>query len=68
MKTAVYPGSFDPMTLGHVDIIERISKVFDRVVILISHSSQKNHLFSAIERQQMVEKSLSHLKNKFTKV
>lgn len=63
MKTAVYPGSFDPMTLGHVDIIERISKVFDQVVVLVSQSSQKTHLFSAIERKQMVEKSLSHLKN-----
>lgn len=63
MKVAVYPGSFDPITLGHVDIIERISKVFDQVVILVSQSSQKTHLFSNEERKQLIEQSLSHLKN-----
>ncbi len=63
MKTAIYPGSFDPITLGHVDIIERISKMFDRVVVLVSESSQKSYLFSAKERKQLVEKSLGHLSN-----
>lgn len=63
MKTAIYPGSFDPITLGHVDIIERISKMFDQVIILISESSQKNALFTSAERKALIEKSLSHLKN-----
>jgi pantetheine-phosphate adenylyltransferase len=63
LKTAIYPGSFDPITLGHVDIIERISKMFDHVVVLVSESEQKTYLFSSKERQQLIEKSLSHLKN-----
>ncbi len=63
MKTAIYPGSFDPITLGHVDIIERISKIFDRVIILISESSQKSCLFSASERKNLIQLTLSHLKN-----
>lgn len=63
MKTAVYPGSFDPITLGHVDIIERISKMFDHVVVLVSESAQKSYLFSTRERKQLIEKSLSHLGN-----
>jgi len=63
LKTAIYPGSFDPITLGHVDIIERISKMFDHVVVLVSESTQKSYLFSSRERKQLIEKSLSHLKN-----
>lgn len=63
MKTAIYPGSFDPITLGHVDIIERISKMFDHVVVLISESPQKSYLFTSKERKQLIEKSLAHLKN-----
>ncbi len=60
---AVYPGSFDPITMGHVDIINRISPLYDQVIILIAQSSQKQSLFSAEERKQLVEQSLSHLKN-----
>lgn len=63
MKTAVYPGSFDPITLGHVDIIERISKMYDQVIVLISESSQKTTLFTNAEKKALIEKSLSHLKN-----
>ncbi len=63
MKIAVYPGSFDPITLGHVDIIERISLLFDQVVVLISESSQKASLFTAEERKTLVEKALAHKKN-----
>lgn len=63
MKTAIYPGSFDPITLGHVDIIERISKMFDQVIVLISVSSQKNSLFTVEERKQLIEKALPGLKN-----
>jgi pantetheine-phosphate adenylyltransferase len=60
---AVYPGSFDPITLGHVDIIRRIAKIFDEVVVLIARSSDKSALFSAPERQKLIEQSLKSLPN-----
>ena len=63
MKTAVYPGSFDPITLGHIDIIERISKIYDHVIVLISESTEKKSLFSSREKIALIQKSLSHLKN-----
>ena len=63
MRRAVYPGSFDPITLGHVDIIKRISKLFDEVIVLISVSSQKKSLFSVAERKELIKKSLHGLKN-----
>lgn len=62
-KIAVYPGSFDPITMGHVDIINRISPLYDQVIILIAQSSQKQSLFTAPERKQLIEKSMAHLKN-----
>jgi pantetheine-phosphate adenylyltransferase len=62
-KIAVYPGSFDPITLGHVDIIQRISQLYDQTVVLISQSPNKASLFSAEERKALIEKSLSHIKN-----
>lgn len=62
-KIAVYPGSFDPITMGHVDIINRISPLYDQVIVLIAQSSQKQSLFSGEERKQLIEQSLSHLKN-----
>ena len=51
-KIAVYPGSFDPITIGHIDIIERVAKIFDQVIVLVSDSSDKNYLFSSIERAE----------------
>ena len=63
MKTAIYPGSFDPITLGHVDIIERISKMFDQVTVLISESPQKICLFTSAERKKLIELALAHLNN-----
>jgi pantetheine-phosphate adenylyltransferase len=62
-RIAVYPGSFDPITLGHVDIIDRISPLYDQVIVLIANSSQKNSLFNVEERKKLVEMSLAHLKN-----
>ena len=62
-RVAVYPGSFDPITVGHVDIINRISPLYDQVIILIANSPQKTAMFSAEERKVLIEKSLSHLKN-----
>lgn len=55
-KIAVYPGSFDPITTGHLDIIERISNIFDRVIVLVADSNQKNYLFSAEERAGFIKK------------
>lgn len=62
-KIAVYPGSFDPITMGHVDIINRMSPLYDQVIVLVAESSQKSALFSLEERKDLIEKSLSHLKN-----
>lgn len=62
-KIAVYPGSFDPITLGHVDIIQRISHLYDETVVLISQSPSKPGLFTPEERKELIEKSLTHFKN-----
>jgi len=53
-KIAVYPGSFDPITYGHLDIINRGLKIFDEVVVAVAANSQKNHLFSIDERVCMI--------------
>ena len=64
MKTAVYPGTFDPVTKGHIDIIERASKLFDRLYILVGENPQKSTTFSAEERIGMLENALKKHKNK----
>ena len=58
MKIAVYPGSFDPITYGHIDIAKRALKVFDRLIILISVNPNKENLFTAEERILMVQDAL----------
>ena len=63
MKKAIYPGSFDPMTFGHLDIIERSSKIFDEVVIGILNNSAKKSLFSVEERVEMLEELTSEFGN-----
>ncbi len=62
-KIAVYPGSFDPVTTGHLDIIERISKLFDHVIVLTAESKQKNYLFTVEERASFLRQALVHFKN-----
>ncbi|MEK6774739.1 MAG: pantetheine-phosphate adenylyltransferase [Bdellovibrionota bacterium] len=62
-KKVVYPGSFDPITLGHVDIIERLCRTFDEVVVLIAQSSQKESLFTLEERKDLITRSLPQYKN-----
>ena len=57
-KIAVYPGSFDPITTGHLDIIERIATIFDHVIVLVSESSDKKYLFNAQERADFIKKSI----------
>lgn len=57
-KIAVYPGSFDPITNGHIDIINRVSKIFDHVIVLVANSSDKKYLFSSLERAEYVRNSI----------
>ena len=63
MRTAIYPGSFDPLTNGDLDVIERAAKLFDRVVVAIAINESKNPLFSLAERRELVSRSVEHLKN-----
>ena len=63
MKKAVYPGSFDPITFGHLDIIERSSKIVDELVIGFLRKSAKNSLFSLDERVTMIKEMTQHLPN-----
>ncbi len=60
MKVAIYPGSFDPITLGHKDIITRSAELFDKVIVLVMSNSQKhNSLFSVNERMELIERCIS---------
>ncbi|MBQ5330397.1 MAG: pantetheine-phosphate adenylyltransferase [Oscillospiraceae bacterium] len=63
MKTAICPGSFDPVTLGHLDIIKRASGLFDRVIVLVAVNDQKNCAFSPEERVQLIKKVTHGLEN-----
>ena len=63
MKIAVYPGSFDPVTLGHYDIIERTSKIFDKVILGVLNNRAKSPLFSAEERVNMLKEVTANLPN-----
>ena len=64
MKKAVYPGSFDPITFGHIDIAKRALKVFDRLIILISVNPNKEGLFSAEERVELVKEAMKECLDK----
>jgi pantetheine-phosphate adenylyltransferase len=57
-KIAVYPGSFDPITNGHIDIINRVSKIFDHVIVLVANSSDKKYLFTSEERAEFVRNAI----------
>ena len=57
-KTAIYPGTFDPITYGHIDVIQKALKIFDNIVVAISDSKQKNQLFSIDERIDIVNRAL----------
>ena len=57
-KIAIYPGTFDPITFGHIDVIKKSLKLFDKVVVGVSDESNKNYLFSSEERIEIVNKAL----------
>jgi len=63
MAIAVYPGSFDPVTLGHADIIERTAKIMDHVIVGVLQNNSKTPLFSVEERVTMLRNVTSHIKN-----
>ena len=60
MKKAVFPGSFDPITLGHLDIIKRGIPLFDQIIIAIGSNSDKNYMFSIEDRKKFIEDALSN--------
>ena len=63
MTTAIYPGSFDPITLGHLNIIRRASRIFDQVVVCVMVNSAKTPMFSLEERMELIERVVKRLKN-----
>lgn len=63
MRKVVYPGTFDPITNGHVDLVERACRLFDQVVVAIAASTKKNPLFSLEERVELTRKVLAHIPN-----
>jgi pantetheine-phosphate adenylyltransferase len=61
MRTAIYPGSFDPLTNGHLDVIQRATKLFDRVIVAVAKSESKHPLFTFEERVELVRHAIGHL-------
>ncbi len=62
MRTVVYPGSFDPLTNGHLDLIQRAAKLFDRVIVAVAENESKHPLFSLEERKQMVQEAVRRIR------
>ena len=62
MKIAIYPGTFDPITLGHLDIIERASQIFDQVIISVAEDNEKKPLFNITKRKKMITESTHNIK------
>lgn len=63
MRIAVYPGSFDPITNGHLDIIKRASRLYDKVIIGVLDNSSKKPMFSSIERKEMIDENIKDIPN-----
>jgi pantetheine-phosphate adenylyltransferase len=61
MRTVIYPGSFDPVTNGHLDVIQRASKLFDHVIVAVAENEKKSPLFSLAERRELVARSIEGL-------
>mgnify|MGYP001261522796 FL=1 len=69
MNNAIYPGSFDPITFGHLDIIERCSKIYDKLIVgVIKNNNNKNFLFDEFQRKEMIETLVSRFTNVEVKV
>lgn len=63
MKIAIYPGTFDPITFGHLDIIKRASELFDHIIIGVAKDNYKNPLFSIDERVEIIKSELNSMSN-----
>lgn len=63
MKIAIYPGSFDPVTMGHLNIIERVAQIFDRLVVCVMVNSAKTPMFTREERVELIRRVTKHLPN-----
>lgn len=63
MKIAIYPGSFDPITKGHLDILKRGSEIFDKVIIAVSKNSRKDSFLSVEDRVELIKKSIEYMEN-----
>ncbi len=62
-KSVIYPGTFDPITNGHLDIIQRALRIFDQVVVAVAVNSEKDPLFTGIERKEIIAEATRHLPN-----
>ena len=58
MKTAIYPGTFDPITFGHIDVIKKALKLFDKIIVAVSDGENKRYLFNSSDRIEIVKKAL----------
>jgi pantetheine-phosphate adenylyltransferase len=63
IRRAIYPGSFDPVTNGHLDVIDRARKLFDEVIVAVAHNDQKDPLFPLDERLRLIKGALGKIKN-----
>jgi pantetheine-phosphate adenylyltransferase len=63
MRTVIYPGSFDPLTNGHLDVVQRAAKLFDRVIVAVAKNDSKNPLFTLQERRTLTAACVKHLPN-----
>ncbi len=63
MRTVVYPGTFDPITNGHIDLVERACRLFDNVIVAVAASNRKNPLFTLDERVALAKETLAHVPN-----
>ena len=63
MRTVIYPGTFDPIHCGHIDIAERASKLFDKLIFVVADNADKNTLFTPVERIDLILNTTKHINN-----